>query len=437
MPNTVNRALLVATVFAMAAPARSESPQVPPAPIARVESVTDDYFGEQVIDRYRWMEDDRDPAWLPFLKAQNEHTRGVLDPLPGRQALLRRIRQLSGDTAVPVAVQRAGGRLFFQQRPAGANNFKLFIAEGKSARVLIDPTVLDTATGHMSLDWWRASPDGAKIVYGLSRDGSEDSVLQIIDVKTGSILPERISNTEDAEPQWLPDGSGFFYNQLTGKVATPERYLDSRARLHRLGSVPAADPIIMARGLDPAVVFENIQEPHLLTASDSDRVLLVLEDVRSEVRLLIAPLADVLSGSPRWQPIADFPDEVTDAELDSDSIYLLANRGHPRGRVLKLPIGRPDLAAAIEVVPESATVLQNLTRARDGLYLRAMDGGVARLQRLGLAGELTDIALPFDGTVSAVAAEAAVPGATLIMTGWLTAPGIWSVDLQAASVTRA
>ena len=407
---------------------RSESPPVPPAPVARVNAVTDDYFGERLIDRYRWMENDKDPAWSAFLKAQNAHTRGVLDALPGREALLSRIQQLSGDVAVPVKLQRAGGRLFFQQRPAGANNFQLFVVAGKSARLLIDPSALNTASGHMSLDWWRAAPDGAWIVYGLSRNGSEDSVLQVMDVKTGLVLPERIPDTEGAQPQWLPDSSGFFYNQLTGKVDTPERYLDSRARFHRLRSDPAADPIIMARGRDPAVAFDNIQQPYVVTAVGSDRALLVLQDVRSEVRVLMAPLTDALTGTARWQPVADFPDEVTDFDLSGDSLYLLANRGHPRGRVLRLPISQPDLAAAVEVVPESGVVLQNLMRAKDGLYLRALDGGIARLKHLGLDDQLTDIGLPFDGTVPEVAADAAMTGATLVMTGWLTAAGIWSVD---------
>ncbi len=87
----------------------------------------------------------------------------------------------------------------------------------------------------MSLDWWRASPDGKYVVYGLSKDGSEDSLLHVLTVADGKDLPETIPNTEGANPQWLDDGSGFFYNQLTGAVGTPERYLDSQARFHRLG----------------------------------------------------------------------------------------------------------------------------------------------------------------------------------------------------------
>jgi prolyl oligopeptidase len=397
-------------------------------PVARVEPVTDSYFGERVIDPYRWMENDKDPAWLAYLRGQNEHARAVLGALPRRDALLARIQQLSGDIAVPAAVRRAGGRLFFQQRPAGAANYKLFVLEAGQTRVLVDPTALDSAGSHYSLDWWEPSHDGSKLAYGLSKDGSEDSTLQVMDVSSGAILPERIANTEHASPQWLADNSGFFYNQLTGTVDTPGRYLDSRARCHRLGTDPATDPIIMARNLDPAVVFDRIQLPVVYTAAGSKHALLVLSDVRTEARLFIATVSEILAGKARWQSVADFPDEVTDWVLDGADLYLLANRGHPRGRILRLAVDHPALASAVEVVPESGLVLQSLARARDGIYLRGMDGGLGRLQRLGTDGGLTAIPLPFDGTLAAVEADAAAPGALLLLTGWFNPLGIWSVD---------
>ncbi len=224
-------------------------PVVPPAPVARVHVVQDTYFGETLSDPYRWMENPKDPDWLPYLKAQNDRTRAVLDALPTRAQLLKRIQRLSGDTVATSRVQRAGGLTFFSQRPLGADNFKLFVRQDGRDRVLIDPTQAGGA-GHVSLDWWRASPDGRYVVYGMSKNGSEDSILHVLTVADGRVLPESIGSTEAANPHWLDDGSGFFYNQLTGAVATPERYLDSLARFHRLGTDPAADPVIMKRGLD-------------------------------------------------------------------------------------------------------------------------------------------------------------------------------------------
>jgi prolyl oligopeptidase len=401
---------------------------IPPAPVARVEPVTDTYFGEAIVDRYRWMENDKDAEWLPFLKQQNAHARAMLDTLPRRETLLKRIQQLSGDIASPAQVQKNGGKVFYQQRPAGSNNYQLFVREAGKDRVLVDPTRLDTKTGHISLDWWQSSPDGSKLAYGLSSDGSEDSVLHVMDVRSGTVLKERIVNTQGANPSWLADSSGFFYNQLTGQVNTPERFLDSQVRFHKVGSDAARDPVLMKRGQDKAVQFEKIQMPLILASSQSDSALLILADVRQEKRVYTAPLKDALAGKAKWKQVADFADEVSELDLHGDELILLSTKGHPRGRLLKTSARSPSLASAQEVVAESALVLQGLARAKDGLYIRTMDGGLGRLQRLGADGKVADIALPFDGTLASVDADDDEAGALVILSGWLQPTGIWSVS---------
>jgi prolyl oligopeptidase len=403
---------------------------VPPAPVARIDVVHDTYFGETLSDPYRWMENDKDPDWLPFLKAQNDRARAVLDALPARASLLKRIQQLSGDTVATSSVQRAGGLIFFTQRPQGADNFKLFVrgpAAG-SDRVLVDPTKAGGMKGHVSLDWWHASPDGRYVVYGLSKNGSEDSTLHILTVADGRDLPEQIANTQDANPQWLDDGSGFFYNQLTGAVDTPERFLDSQARFHRLGTDPGADPVLMKRGLVPGIDYDKIQAPYILTYPGARHAVLILSDVRPETRAFIAPLTDAVAGHARWTSFAAFEDEITDIDLDGDNLYLLANKGTPRGRIVKTSAAAPNLATAALIVPQGPAVIENMARARDGLYLRIMDGGISRLRRLGPDGRVVEIALPFDGTIGSVNTVASEDGALMSLTGWLTPAGIYSVD---------
>jgi prolyl oligopeptidase len=421
-------ALLPKSVRAFTASTVPAASAVPPAPVARVDIVRDTYFGETLSDPYRWMENDKDPGWLPFLKGQNDHTRAVLDSLPARASLLKRVQELSGDTVTTSRVQRAGGLIFFAQRPLGADNFKLFVRQGHTDRVLVDPTKAGIAKGHVSLDWWRASPDGRHVVYGLSENGSEDSTLHVLTVADGKNLPERITDTEDAHPQWLDDGSGFFYNQLTGKIDTPDRYLDSQARFHRMGTDVNHDPVLMKRGLTPEIEYEKIQSPYIYTSPGSRYAILLLSDVRPEARGFIAPLADAIAGRARWTPFASFEDEVTDVDLDGDDLYLLVNKGTPRGRLVKTSAAAPNLAQAVEVVAQGPLVMQSIARARDGLYLRLMDGGIHRLQRLGHDGRVADIALPFDGTISAVYTEAHEDGALISLAGWLTAAGIYSVD---------
>jgi prolyl oligopeptidase len=418
------RCLLAATATATA----TATSAVPPPPVARIDVAHDTYFGETLSDPYRWMENDKDPEWLPFLRGQNEHARAVLDALPARLKLLRRIQELSGGTTATSRVQRAGGLTFFAQRPVGADNYKLFVRAAAGAdRVLVDPTLVSNGKSHVSLDWWRASPDGRYVVYGVSKDGSEDSILHVLTVADGKDLPEQIANTQDANPQWLDDGSGFFYNQLTGAVDTPERFLDSQARFHWLGTDPKSDPILMKRGLIAGIDYDRIQSPVIATSSGSKYALLLLADVRPEARSYIAPLHDAITGKAKWQAIAGFEDEVTDLELDGDDLYLLVNKGTPRGRIVKTSAAAPNLAAAAVVVPQSAFVIEHISRARDGLYLKIMDGGVSRMQRLRKT-QISEISLPFDGSIGAIYGTADEDGVLISLQGWLHPAGIWSVD---------
>src|SRR5258708_3752609 len=331
----------------------------PTAPVARIEVVRDTYFGETLSDPYRWMENSKDPDWLPFLKGQNDHTRAVIDALPGRAALFKRIEQLSGESVATSRVQRAGGLTFIQQRPLGADNFKLFVRDRQNGtdRVLVDPTAMSSAKSHVSLDWWRASPDGKYVAYGLSKDGSEDSLLHILTVADGKDLPETIANTEGANPQWLDDASGFFYSQLTNAVGTPERYLDAQARFHKLGTDPKSDPILMKRGLVAGVDYDKIQIPTVHTSSGSHYAILQLSDVRPEGRWFIAPLAEAVANKAKWVSFAGFDDEVTDLELDGNNLFLLVNKGSPRGRVVKTSAAAPSIANGTVALPQHPTLV--------------------------------------------------------------------------------
>lgn len=414
--------------LALASAGHAAGKKSPAAPRARVEPVIDDYYGTKVTDDYRWMENPKDADWLPYLRGQNAHTRALLDALPGRAALAKRITALSGDAALTRRVALAGELVFYEQRPAGADNYKLLLrgADGK-VRVLIDPTTMKLGDAHMSLDWWEPSFDGSHLVYGLSASGSEASTLHIMDVASGKILPERIENTDFGVTGWLPDGSGFFYIVFVNERGTPQFNLNSECRLHRLGTDPKTDPVILRRDLHADIPMEDVQIPYVQTSENSPIAIIGVGDVRPEAALWSVRLADLLAGKPAFAKIAGTDDIVTSIAMSGDDLYLLSNRNAIRGRVLLTSAARPDFAAAREVMPQGATVIESLDAARDGVFVTIMDGGLQRLTRL-TDGKATTIALPFDGSIGDVFASTGRDGAYLRLSGWLQPSGIWQVD---------
>src|SRR5207237_8380126 len=162
----------------------------------------------------------------------------------------------------------------------------------------------------------------------------------------------------------------------------------------------------------------------------SRHALLLLGDVREETRVFIAPVADAAAHRAQWTAVASFQDETTATPIDGATLYLLANKGHPRGRILRTATSAPSVASATEVVPEGSMVIHGIGRARDGLYLHMIDGGLGKLRRLTRDAQVVDITLPFDGTLAALAVTASEDGALFSFTGWLTAAEIWGVDAR-------
>jgi prolyl oligopeptidase len=374
------------------------------------------------------------------MKGWAAYTGGVLDAIPGRKALAERIGKLSGDLPVANAPQSAGGRLFYEMRPAGANQFKLYMRDAGPAgteRLLIDPGTMTGEGGtHMSLDWWAPSPDGRYVVHGLSAAGSEDSVAHILDVNAGQLLPERIDRTQYAGPSWLPDSSGFFYLRLAAgsKPGSPERYLDTVNWLHRLRTDPETDIQILARGLSPQVPIERNEFPGVAADTSSAYVLAgVFGGVRRENPLYTARLADVLAGKPQWKRVCGVEDEVTGFAFRADELFLLSTRDAPNARVLRTSLSAPDLARAAVSVPEGAASLEAVALARDGLYLRDMDGGYSSLRRLGNDGRVTPVALPFEGSIQGFNASTAEDGLWFAGTSWLLPQSVFHVNGKQAA----
>ena len=174
---------------------------------APVRNVSDTYFGQAIVDPYRWMEK-ADPEFVQWLKDQNAYARSVLATIPGRDKILARLTELDNAVASVGQVQRAGDDLYFYTKTEpGANIRKLYVRKGLNGieRLLFDPEAMSTKERHYAMDYFAPSIDGTYVIYGASQGGSENSVLRVMEAATGRVLPDAIDRTQYASPSWLPD----------------------------------------------------------------------------------------------------------------------------------------------------------------------------------------------------------------------------------------
>jgi prolyl oligopeptidase len=410
-----------------------------PPPPAKLTPVTDTAFGISLTDPYRWMESkEKDPDWVPYMTAQNAYARSVFDAIPGRAALASRISEVTGESAVARRIHVAGPWTFLQERPVGANSSRLVVRQGVGGapRVLVDPNAAAADGMHISLDWWQPSDDGGHVVYGVSRAGSEDSVIHVMETATGKVLPERIPRAQYASPSWLPDGSGFTYNQLSREGVSPsdpEYFLRGRCLLHRLGTDPRTDVFVLGQGYQDDVKVTDSEFPFIGTQPGSPWAVAVLSPgVAPEVRMWVAPIAELAAGKPKWTLLCEAEDQVLYPALVGDDAYLLTFKDAPRYKVIKTSLKRPSVKTASVAVPQGSRVIQSMGAARDGLYISEMDGGVGRLRRLGVNGTISEIRLPIEGTVSLIFTDPTADGAFISTENYVTPVSLMAVSAGGA-----
>ncbi len=409
-------------------------PAAPPA--APVKVVTDDYYGIKVVDPYRYMEDLKDPQVEAWFKAQNDYTRGLLAKIPGRQALLARIKQL--DESQPAFVSSAhvmpDGRIFFLKRLASEEVGKLYLREGWNGadRLLFDPTKFEAGNAHYSINYISPSFDGHYIAVGVSQGGSEDAVLRVVDTATGRETGDAIDRTQWGSPSWLPDGGSFVYNRLQklGPKSVPtDRELNSRTYLHVLGRDPEKDPLVFGSGL-PGIQIEPEDLPFVGTFPGSSYVIgLNDHGVKNEITLYVAPLQSLTSSSIPWKKLCDVDDDVTGFDVHGNDLYLQSHKDASRYKVLHTSLSNPDLARAEVVIPPGEAVVRSIAAAADALYVQELDGGLGRLVRLPyVGGKAEQVPLPFDGSLSIVSTDQRISGAAMYLASWVNAGEYYFYD---------
>ena len=133
----------------------------------------------------------------------------------------------------------------------------------------------------------------------------------------------------------------------------------------------------------------------------------------------------VLGPEGGWKQVTQFSDEVKLARLGRDNaLYLLSRAGAPRGKILRLPLETPELAKAIEIVPASEAVIQQIEPSANALYVVDLLGGPSQVRRFNLDGkDATTIPVP---SISAVQEIVALDnGALLYRDVSYTEPAAW------------
>jgi prolyl oligopeptidase len=374
---------------------------MPTYPVSRTSDAVEILHGETVPDPYRWLEDGQSADTRQWTDAQNALTRSYLDAVPARARIRARLDRLLAIGALGVPTP-ARGRYFYQRRDGRQNQPVLYLRQGIRGddRAVVDPNALD-AGGTVALDWYYPSDDGRLLAYGLSENGSEQSVLQVMDVDTGVLMPERIPHTRAADLAWLPDSTGFYYTRYPspGQAPEGEEHYHRVIHFHRLGTDATEDP----------VVFKPAEKEHWPSVGISPEGRWLVIGVARTFDQTDLYVMDRWSGAPPVAVAKDLPASF-DGEVAHGRLFMRTNLDAPTYRLYVVDPERPERARWKEIVPPRANAvlegvqvtarhlaLDYLEQAASRLRLTDHEGGNVRELRLPTLGSLFGAGAEWDG----------------------------------------
>lgn len=419
-------------------PAPEQPSHTPPAPVplaeasTRREDIVDTFFGQQVSDPYRWLEQGDSPEVATWVTAQNRRTRRTLDALGVVPALRQRLRALLevGTVSLPAVRKAVAGklRLFYLRREGAQNQPVLLWREDPHAsdKALVDVNAL-APDGTLSLDYFEPSPTGELVAYGTSRDGSEESTLYVRDVATGLDLKDSIDRTRYASICWQPDGKGFFYTRYParGSVPADEEQYHRRLFEHRLGDDPTTDRLVFG-------AERELTDYPGCALSPNGRWLVVSVHVGWNRTDLF--VADTRTKPLRFTEITEKKEQTYSVIARNDALWILTNEAAPRYALYRAAPTEPARRHWRLILPEhSEDVLDQFDVLGDRLLAGYSRSTIARLERFDLEGRsLGNVALESVGSVDGISGVHDVPLAFYEFESFLTPGAVHHLDLHTA-----
>ena len=388
-------------------------------PKARVEVVTDTYFGTRVDDPYRWLEDLESPATKTWMRRQARYADRQLRALPERKALLAQLEGPMGEYPRVSNIGVRGDRVFYLRRGPGERYGSVMVREGFAGA---ERTVVDSHHGQLEIAAWTTSPDGRYVSYvtGLAE-------LRVADVATGKDTGTRIPRIYDGAGAWLPDGRGLLYTQYRKQKDGNDRdfwYDGRRVMLHRLGRPATEDVPVLDHTVDPSIAGGRAMNWRVMTYPADGVALGGMDtEILNEMAWWVTPLDALEAGHPQWRPLVRMADGVTQVVVHDGMLYALSVRDVDRHRVLRTPIAAPDLANATVVVPESEAVVTSLVAAADALYVQRRTLDCLCVVRVDYRTfEQRPVPMPFPGAAILDRLDPARAGVSFIVYSWNREP---------------
>ena len=389
--------------------------------------VVDNYFGTEVPDPYRWLEDDNSPETAAWVAAENAVTNAYLEQIPFREAIRKRLTQLWNYPKEGAPAKH--GDWWYYSSNDGLQNQAVICrttAPGQPGEVFLDPNTLSddgtVAVGEISF-----SKDGRYFAYSAAASGSDWVEIRVMDTATKELTEDRIEWVKFSGAVWAPDSKGFYYSAYDapkeGVYSSQNQF--QKVFYHALGTPQSADRLIYEDKAHPLRYFSA------WPSQDGRWLFIVGSEGTSGSEILVRKVSErsfrtLLPG---------FAYDYRLIDCQDDNLYFMTNEGASNYALKRISLTDPRQVAT--VIPEHRkNLLEGVGKAGGYLFASYLQDAQNRILQYDYDGKLVrEVELPAIGAVGGFSGEKEATELYYALSNYTSPATIYRYDIASGEST--
>ena len=391
-------------------------------PQTRMDNTVDTYFGTQVADPYRWLEDDRSAETAQWVKAQNDFTFGYLSKIPYRQAIKEKLEKLWNYEKLSAPFTE--GDYTYYYKNDGLQNQSVLYRKDKEGKeeIFLNPNTF-SKDGTTSLGDVAFSKDGSLVAYLISEGGSDWRKGIVLNAKTKKRIGDTLVDIKFSSVAWKGN-EGFFYSsydkpkgsELSAKTDQHKLYY------HKLGISQKSDKLIF--GGTPAEKYRYVSGT---VSNDGKYLFISVANATSGNKLFVKDLSNPKSSLVTITN--NFDGDTGFVNNQGTTLFLETNINAPNGRLVKVDFKNPQPEHWQDVIPETKNVL-SITTAGKYLFAKYMVDALSQVKQYDYEGKLIrEVKLPSIGSAGGFYAKKDETHTYFSFTNYAYPTQIYKMDL--------
>jgi len=393
-----------------------------PYPQTKKVDTVDTYFGTQVPDPYRWLEDDRADDTKAWVTAENKVTQNYISQIPYRDAIRQQLETLWNYEKYS-APFKEGKYTYFYKNDGLQSQSVLYRQTGDGApEVFLDPNKFST-DGTTSLQGIDFTKDGSMAAYQLSEGGSDWRKVIVIKTDDKSIIGDTLTDIKFSGIAWKGN-DGFYYSSYDKpKAGSQLSGMTDQHKLfyHKLGTPQHTDRLIFGGATTPrryigAYLTEDERFLVISAANTTTGNELYLQDLSKP-------------DSPIVNVVDNFDNQHAVLDNEGSKLYIITNLYSPNFKIVTVDAADPKPVYWQDLIPQTKNVL-TATTGGGKIFAEYLKDATSLIEQYDMDGKLErTIALPSVGTASGFGAKKEEKEVYYTFTSYIYPPTIFKYEV--------